>query len=100
MHALIILVGMEVLVKYLVIHSLVFVLNFILETLVKHVNYFKFKLGFFIFSLKFKNILDSNVCSSSPCLNGATCQLSGNSFICNCMAGYSGPYCQTCNKNE
>ena len=42
-------------------------------------------------------ILDNNPCSPSPCLNGAGCQVSGSSYICSCLSGYSGTNCQICN---
>ncbi|XP_072035202.1 uncharacterized protein [Amphiura filiformis] len=34
-------------------------------------------------------------CLPSPCLNRGTCEQSGNTYICNCMEGYSGPRCET-----
>ena len=34
-------------------------------------------------------------CMSTPCQNGGTCnQFNGN---CQCLSGYTGQYCQTCN---
>ena len=38
-------------------------------------------------------------CYKNQCLNGGSCQAlgSGNSYTCICLAGYSGPNCQTCN---
>ena len=40
----------------------------------------------------------SNACSTSPCLNGGTCQVTGtgSTFSCQCAAGYSGTNCQIC----
>ncbi|XP_033625680.1 serine-rich adhesin for platelets-like [Asterias rubens] len=35
-----------------------------------------------------------NSCSSSPCLNGGTCQAAANSFFCNCQTGYFGNTCE------
>ncbi|XP_071786035.1 uncharacterized protein [Asterias amurensis] len=35
-----------------------------------------------------------NSCSSSPCLNGGTCQAASNSFFCNCQTGYFGNTCE------
>jgi hypothetical protein len=40
--------------------------------------------------------LDFNPCANSPCLNGATCQVSGSSYTCQCAPGYSGSNCQIC----
>lgn len=37
-----------------------------------------------------------NSCYNNPCLNGATCQTSGNSYVCICPSFYSGSNCQTC----
>ena len=39
--------------------------------------------------------LDNNPCLNSPCLNGATCQVTGSGFNCVCPLNYSGTYCQT-----
>jgi len=49
--------------------------------------------------LLLKLLLDSNACSTNPCLNGATCTAtgSGSSYTCTCAAGYSGTNCQICN---
>jgi len=46
-----------------------------------------------------KNLIkkDSNPCSSNPCLNAATCQVTGTSYTCNCAPGYSGTNCAICN---
>ena len=43
--------------------------------------------------------LKDNACFNNPCLNGATCQTSGNTFVCKCSAGYSGTTCSIC-KND
>ena len=40
-------------------------------------------------------LVDINECSSSPCLNGATCTDAVNSYICGCIAGYTGTHCVT-----
>ena len=38
-------------------------------------------------------------CASSPCLNGATCQVTGtgSTYTCTCPSGYSGTNCQIYN---
>jgi len=40
-----------------------------------------------------------NACESSPCKNGARCNVSngGNSFTCACINGYTGQFCQNRN---
>jgi hypothetical protein len=38
--------------------------------------------------------VDTDECSSDPCLNGGTCQDQVNGFICLCLQGYSGLSCQ------
>ena len=38
--------------------------------------------------------LDINECSSSPCMNGATCTDAVNSYTCACVAGYTGTHCE------
>ena len=40
-----------------------------------------------------------NACFNNPCLNGASCQVTGtgNTYTCICLAGYSGVNCQICN---
>ena len=45
-------------------------------------------------------IEDTNACSNSPCLNGATCSPTGtgSTYFCQCASGYSGTTCQICNK--
>ncbi|XP_063951885.1 fibropellin-1-like isoform X3 [Lytechinus pictus] len=35
----------------------------------------------------------SNACDPNPCLSGGTCELSGRSFMCNCIPPYAGPTC-------
>ncbi|KAJ8041072.1 Hyalin [Holothuria leucospilota] len=37
---------------------------------------------------------DDNPCSSSPCLGGGTCFMTGNGFLCLCTAGRSGDRCE------
>ena len=38
---------------------------------------------------------DTNECSSSPCKNNATCQDSINGYVCLCLSGFTGNYCET-----
>ena len=40
-------------------------------------------------------VVDINDCSSSPCMNGATCTEAVNSYACACIAGYTGTHCET-----
>eukprot|EP00079_Xenopus_tropicalis_P036114 XP_017949885.1 PREDICTED: mucin-4-like [Xenopus tropicalis] len=42
------------------------------------------------------NVTDKDIyqCLSSPCRNGATCTIMGNSFSCLCLPGYTGKLCQ------
>ena len=40
-----------------------------------------------------------DACSSSPCLNGATCVNEANGFSCTCANGFTGDTCQTSCKN-
>lgn len=35
-----------------------------------------------------------NECLTKPCLNGATCVDTEESFTCTCPPGVTGPYCQ------
>ncbi|XP_068172334.1 aggrecan core protein-like [Antennarius striatus] len=39
-----------------------------------------------------------DVCSSNPCVNGATCMDNGGSFECLCLPGYEGERCQLDNE--
>ena len=34
-------------------------------------------------------------CVSTPCLNGGTCDERHGSFMCDCVAGYTGGLCET-----
>ena len=40
-------------------------------------------------------LVDINECSSSPCMNGATCNDAVNSYTCACVAGYTETHCET-----
>lgn len=38
------------------------------------------------------------VCNPNPCFNQGTCiQTGSTTAYCNCMTGYTGTLCQTCN---
>ena len=39
--------------------------------------------------------IDLNMCRSGPCLNGATCSNSPNTFECTCAPGFTGPSVMT-----
>jgi len=57
------------------IPTFVFVLNSIREQIARHV---KKSIEFFLKETNaLLKILDCNACSPSPCLNGATCQVTG-----------------------
>ena len=47
---------------------------------------------------KYHNIclLVNNMCTSGPCLNGASCTNLPDDFDCTCMSGYAGKTCQDC----
>ena len=38
---------------------------------------------------------DINECSSSPCMNGGTCDDKINQYTCSCAPGYEGSRCDT-----
>ena len=38
--------------------------------------------------------VDADECDSDQCLNGATCNDAVNSYTCDCVAGYTGQYCE------
>lgn len=79
----------------------VYVEAFIRELTAKYVTIkeTKFKININLWLLA-----DSNACTNNPCLNGATCQVTGTgtTFNCICSTYYTGTYCQTCMlyKNE
>ena len=59
----------------------------------------KIELKFKIMNKQFNFLyLVSNACSNNPCLNGATCQVtgSGSTYTCACPPSYSGLNCQIC----
>lgn len=37
-------------------------------------------------------------CDLDPCLNGASCQMSGETFTCTCAPGFSGTICDEVGK--
>ena len=39
-------------------------------------------------------LVDINECSSTDCMNGATCIDDVNAYTCACVAGYTGPHCE------
>ena len=41
------------------------------------------------------SVADINECTSSPCMNGATCTNTVNAYTCGCVAGYMGTNCET-----
>ena len=40
------------------------------------------------------SFLDIDDCDGDPCINGATCVDAVNSYTCDCVAGYTGQYCE------
>lgn len=38
---------------------------------------------------------DVDECISNPCLNGATCNNKVGSFMCSCLNGFEGKFCET-----
>ena len=40
-------------------------------------------------------ILDIDECESRPCMNNGTCIDGLNNYTCECVAGYTGPNCET-----
>ena len=47
----------------------------------------------FVFPLIY--VADIDDCSSTPCMNGATCKDAIDSFTCQCLSGYNGTNCET-----
>jgi hypothetical protein len=41
------------------------------------------------------HLVDIDECASSPCDNGATCTDGVDDFVCTCVDGYTGEFCQT-----
>ena len=39
-------------------------------------------------------LVDIDECSSDPCMNGGNCSDDVNSYICDCVPGYSGEGCE------
>ena len=48
-----------------------------------------------LFETAMFSVVDINECTSSPCMNGATCTDAVNSYTCGCVAGYMGTDCET-----
>ena len=40
-------------------------------------------------------IVDSDECSSMPCLNSGTCYEQLHGYICSCIDGYEGRHCES-----
>ena len=49
-----------------------------------HILYYTLSLSFYV----------TEPCSSSPCQNGATCTVNGYSYVCLCVNGYIGSFCE------
>ena len=47
-----------------------------------------------VFFLHFSD-LEINECLSNPCVNGAACLNEINQFLCVCVEGFTGVYCET-----
>ena len=45
-------------------------------------------------------LVDINECSNNGCMNGATCTDAVNAYMCACVAGYTGPHCETGNSSQ
>ena len=35
-----------------------------------------------------------NECGSNPCENGGSCSLIGSNYVCDCISGYRGLFCE------
>ena len=44
---------------------------------------------------KVLSMMFSDQCDSVTCQNGGTCSTSDGSFVCYCLEGYTGTYCET-----
>ena len=40
------------------------------------------------------HISEIEICTSTTCLNGGTCQDTPDSYVCNCVDGYTGQQCE------
>ena len=40
-------------------------------------------------------LVDINECLSNPCVNGTICTDAVDAYTCACVAGYTGPQCET-----
>ena len=57
--------------------------------------HYVYAIDLFLISKRDSVLVDINECSSSPCMNGATCTDAVNSYTCACVAGYTGTHCET-----
>jgi len=53
------------------------------------------------FQLRYKSVVDTSACSSSPCENGATCSNTGeHDYTCSCQDGFFGENCELSCRGE
>ena len=45
-------------------------------------------------TILFSFISDINECESNPCHNGGICADNINSYVCTCLTGYTGTFCE------